>query len=175
MALAKQSACKRHLSFKFYSQVGRRLRTRSLGKQNVGWANFCCIHALFSLVKGHKELAASALGSMVSSVTAFSITYGASSALDTLCSQAWTGARDKTLLGIYLQRAILILGVIYIPITILWLNATPLLRFLKQDPEIASYAGTRQEKGNTNIVVSVLTVFFGRALLALPRIGSSGL
>ena len=87
-------------------------------------------------------MAASALALMFASMTAFSITYGAMSALDTLSSQAWTGARDKTLIGIHLQRTFLILGVMYLVTAVLWLNATSLFLTIGQDPDVAHYAGT---------------------------------
>ncbi|KAI8377930.1 mate-domain-containing protein [Radiomyces spectabilis] len=90
---------------------------------------------------GPLELGASALGSMFATVSAWSITYGTSTALDTLCSQAWTGARDKTLLGIHLQRALLVLAILFIPISITWWNATRLLIFVNQDPDLAALAG----------------------------------
>ncbi|KAF7727340.1 hypothetical protein EC973_007649 [Apophysomyces ossiformis] len=74
-------------------------------------------------------------------VSAFSISYGATTALDTLCSQAWTGARDKTLLGIHLQRALIILSLMLIPVAVIWWNATTILLSLNQDPELAQLAG----------------------------------
>lgn len=64
------------------------------------------------------------------------------SSLDTLCSQAWAGAKDKTLVGIYLQRAIIIIGIMYVGIFTLWLNAYKVLRFFGQREEMAEYAGT---------------------------------
>ncbi|CAO0798304.1 unnamed protein product [Mucor circinelloides] len=90
---------------------------------------------------GPTELAAAALASMFASVTAWSIAFGTATALDTLCSQAWTGAKDKTLVGIHLQRALCILGLMFIPIAIVWWNCTKLLLSLNQDPELALHAG----------------------------------
>ncbi|KAI8343444.1 mate-domain-containing protein [Chlamydoabsidia padenii] len=90
---------------------------------------------------GPVELGASALGGMFASVTAWSVALGATTALDTLLSQAWTGATDKTLLGIHLQRALLILSLFFIPISIVWWNATLILLSLKQDQEVAAFTG----------------------------------
>ncbi|ORZ17369.1 mate-domain-containing protein [Absidia repens] len=90
---------------------------------------------------GPVELGASALGGMFASVTAWSVALGATTALDTLLSQAWTGATDKTLLGIHLQRALMILVLMFIPISIVWWNATIILLYLKQDHEVAYYTG----------------------------------
>ncbi|KAI9490952.1 mate-domain-containing protein [Zychaea mexicana] len=90
---------------------------------------------------GSTELAASALASMFANVSAWSVAFGTATALDTLCSQAWTGARDKTLVGVHLQRALAILSVLFIPIAIVWWNATRILLALNQEPELALHAG----------------------------------
>ncbi|KAI9347474.1 mate-domain-containing protein [Pilaira anomala] len=90
---------------------------------------------------GPTELAAAALASMFASVTAWSIAFGTATALDTLCSQAWTGAKDKTLVGVHLQRALCILAIMFIPIAIVWWNCTSLLLSLGQDPQLAHQAG----------------------------------
>ncbi|KAI7890001.1 mate-domain-containing protein [Mucor mucedo] len=90
---------------------------------------------------GPTELAAAALASMFASVTAWSIAFGTATALDTLCSQAWTGAKDKTLVGVHLQRALCILGLMFIPIACVWWNCTSLLLSLNQDPQLAEQAG----------------------------------
>lgn len=90
---------------------------------------------------GSIELGASALASMFVNVSAWSIAYGTTTALDTLCSQAWTGARDKTVIGVHLQRAYLVLALLFIPIACVWLNATTIMLKFNQDPELAEFAG----------------------------------
>ncbi|KAI9477976.1 MAG: mate-domain-containing protein [Benjaminiella poitrasii] len=90
---------------------------------------------------GSVELGASALASMFVNVSAWSIAYGTTTALDTLCSQAWTASNNKTIIGTYLQRAYLILGLIYIPIACIWWHATSIMLYFKQDPQLAEYAG----------------------------------
>ncbi|KAK4517134.1 mRNA-decapping enzyme subunit 2 [Mucor velutinosus] len=90
---------------------------------------------------GSVELGASALASMFVNVSAWSIAYGTTTALDTLCSQAWTGARDKTVIGVHLQRAYLVLALLFVPIACVWLNATPIMLKFNQDPELAEFAG----------------------------------
>ncbi|CEI93196.1 hypothetical protein RMCBS344292_07435 [Rhizopus microsporus] len=94
-----------------------------------------------SLQMGPTELAAAALSSMFASVTAWSIASGTSAALDTLCSQAWTGAKDKTLVGVHLQRGLCILALMFIPIAFVWWKATSLLLALNQEPELAYLSG----------------------------------
>ncbi|OZJ02302.1 hypothetical protein BZG36_05065, partial [Bifiguratus adelaidae] len=90
---------------------------------------------------GPTELAASALGSMFASVTGWSVVSGATTALDTLCSQAWTGSSDKTMVGVYLQRALLILFLLFVPICAMWWEAENVFLMLDQEPKIALHAG----------------------------------
>ncbi|CEP12176.1 hypothetical protein [Parasitella parasitica] len=90
---------------------------------------------------GPVELGASALASMFVNVSAWSIAYGTTTALDTLCSQSWTAARDKTVIGVHLQRAYLVLALLYIPIACVWLNATSIMLKFNQDPQLAEFAG----------------------------------
>ena len=63
------------------------------------------------------------------------------SALETLCGQAY-GAKQYHLLGIFLQRAVVILLVASVPVAIIWLNMTSILVALGEDPEIAQAAQT---------------------------------
>jgi len=65
--------------------------------------------------KGYVELAALSLGSMFASVTGISIFYGVTSALDTLCPQGYTSGNPK-MVGVYLQRAIIIILLGFIPV-----------------------------------------------------------
>ncbi|CAO3653253.1 unnamed protein product [Mucor hiemalis] len=83
---------------------------------------------------GSVELGASALASMFVNVSAWSIAYGTTTALDTLCSQAWTGAKDKTIIGVHLQRAYLVLSILFVPIACVWWNATPIMLSFNQNP-----------------------------------------
>uniref|UniRef100_A0A0D9WQ01 Protein DETOXIFICATION n=1 Tax=Leersia perrieri TaxID=77586 RepID=A0A0D9WQ01_9ORYZ len=62
------------------------------------------------------------------------------SALDTLCGQAF-GAKQYHLLGIYKQRAVLLLTVVSIPIAVLWFHTGDILLKLGQDADIAAEAG----------------------------------
>ncbi|CAG9460294.1 unnamed protein product [Pedinophyceae sp. YPF-701] len=64
---------------------------------------------------------------------------GLSSGLETLCGQA-NGARQHHLLGIYLQRSLLIIFTISLPITIMWTQAERVLVFLGQEPALSRLA-----------------------------------
>ncbi|RIA90791.1 mate-domain-containing protein [Glomus cerebriforme] len=90
---------------------------------------------------GPIELAALSLGSMFASVTGFSIFYGATSALDTLCPQGYTSGNPK-MVGVYLQRAIIILLLGFIPVSFIWWKSEIILIYLGQDEEISAYAQT---------------------------------
>ncbi|KAK3128257.1 hypothetical protein QOZ80_6BG0459020 [Eleusine coracana subsp. coracana] len=65
---------------------------------------------------------------------------GMATALDTLCGQAY-GARQYHLLGVYKQRAMVVLGLACVPIALVWARAGEILVFLGQDPDIAAEAG----------------------------------
>ncbi|KAI9258818.1 mate-domain-containing protein [Phascolomyces articulosus] len=90
---------------------------------------------------GPTELASSALATIYLMVTGYAITNGATGALDTLCSQAWTGAQDRKLVGVHLQRALVILSIMHVPVALLWLNANRIFLAIGQEPEVALYAG----------------------------------
>lgn len=62
------------------------------------------------------------------------------SALETLCGQAF-GAGQIYLLGIYMQRSWIILWVSCIVILPIYVFATPILKFLGQEDDIADLAG----------------------------------
>uniref|UniRef100_A0ACD5ZMG1 Uncharacterized protein n=1 Tax=Avena sativa TaxID=4498 RepID=A0ACD5ZMG1_AVESA len=62
-------------------------------------------------------------------------------ALDTLCGQAF-GARQYHLLGIYKQRAMLILTLVSVPLAVLWFYTGEILLLFGQKKDIAMEAGT---------------------------------
>lgn len=62
------------------------------------------------------------------------------SALETLCGQAY-GARQLHMLGIYTQRAILVLLALSIALAVIWYNTGFILVTLGQDQEISTGAG----------------------------------
>lgn len=90
---------------------------------------------------GTDELAASALANMYCNVTGFSVAMGMASALDTLCSQAFTGSPDKQDLGRHLQRSIFIMFIICIPVSIIWIFSESIFLMLGQDAVVSRIAG----------------------------------
>lgn len=64
---------------------------------------------------------------------------GLSAALETLCGQGF-GARQYSLLGIYLQSSYIISFFFSIVVSILWFYTEPILVFLNQDSDISKQA-----------------------------------
>ncbi|CAK9142294.1 unnamed protein product, partial [Ilex paraguariensis] len=62
------------------------------------------------------------------------------SALDTFCGQSY-GAKQYHMLGIHMQRAMVVKLWVCIPLACVWANAGHILAFLGQDPEISAEAG----------------------------------
>ncbi|BAF26307.1 protein DETOXIFICATION 16 isoform X1 [Oryza sativa Japonica Group] len=89
---------------------------------------------------GELPLAGASLATSLANVTGFSLLFGMASALDTLCGQAY-GARQHHLLGVYKQRAMLVLAVAAVPIALVWASAGEILLLFGQDPAIAAEAG----------------------------------
>ncbi|RCV43188.1 hypothetical protein SEVIR_9G276900v4 [Setaria viridis] len=89
---------------------------------------------------GELPLAGASLATSLANVTGYSLLTGMATALDTLCGQAF-GARQHHLLGVYKQRAMVVLGLACVPIALVWAYAGRILLFLRQDPEIAAEAG----------------------------------
>ncbi|KAI9494566.1 mate-domain-containing protein [Zychaea mexicana] len=90
---------------------------------------------------GAHELAGMSLAQMLDTCSSLSFAYGMMSALDTLCGQSWTGAKDKTLIGLHLQRGLAIYAVVLIPIGIFWVVALQLLRNGDTEEDVIYYAG----------------------------------
>ncbi|KAG2220987.1 hypothetical protein INT45_004606 [Circinella minor] len=91
---------------------------------------------------GSRELAGVTLANMLLAVVYFCITTGISNTLETLCSQAYTGAKDKTKVGVYFQRVYFVLILWSILVGIILYNGTFILITMGQDPELAGYAGS---------------------------------
>jgi len=70
-------------------------------------------------------------------VIGWCVALGGTTALDTLGSQAFTGATRKTDLGIHFQRCVLLLWILLIPVSILWAFMEPVLLALGQPPLLA--------------------------------------
>ena len=83
-------------------------------------------------------LSAAAFCYMFAMATAWLIGLGGTTAIDTLASASFTGSKSKHELGVILQRAFIVLTVLYIPVVILWVFSAPLFRALGQPEHIAT-------------------------------------
>ncbi|KAJ6793452.1 protein DETOXIFICATION 16-like [Iris pallida] len=98
------------------------------------------ISAMFVGHLGELPLSAVSLASSFANVTGFSVLLGMGSALDTLCGQA-NGAKQFHMLGIHMQRAILVLFIASIPLSLVWAYTSEILMAVGQNPEITKEAG----------------------------------
>ncbi|CAK8534214.1 unnamed protein product [Lathyrus sativus] len=89
---------------------------------------------------GELSLSGASMATSFASVTGFSLLVGMASALDTLCGQSY-GAKQYHMLGVHMQRAMLILMIVAIPLAVIWANTKSILILLGQDPEISAEAG----------------------------------
>ncbi|OIT38385.1 protein detoxification 16 [Nicotiana attenuata] len=102
-----------------------------------------CLQIISIMFVGHLgELALSgaSMATSFASVTGFSVLLGMGSALETLCGQAY-GAKQYHMLGIYTQRAMLVLLVLSILLLLIWFNTSVILIACGQDPDISAEAG----------------------------------
>ncbi|XXG59645.1 hypothetical protein AAC387_Pa04g1694 [Persea americana] len=88
---------------------------------------------------GELALSSASLATSFATVTGFSLLLGMGSALDTLCGQAY-GAKQYQLLGVYMQRAIFVLIIASIPLSVIWAYMGSILVCMGQDPEISMEA-----------------------------------
>ncbi|XP_022147464.1 protein DETOXIFICATION 34-like [Momordica charantia] len=89
---------------------------------------------------GNLQLSAIAIALSVVANFSFGFLLGMGSALETLCGQA-VGAGQVEMLGVYLQRSWIILSAACLLLLPLYTMATPILKLLGQQPEIAELAG----------------------------------
>ena len=84
-----------------------------------------------------EDLATAAFSYMFAMSSAWLIALGGTTALDTLCSSSFTGSKDPHDLGVLLQRAFIILGLLYVPVAVLWICSEPVFKALGQDAQLS--------------------------------------
>ncbi|XP_065851378.1 protein DETOXIFICATION 17-like [Euphorbia lathyris] len=89
---------------------------------------------------GVLPLSAASIANSFASMAGYTLSRGLGSTLETFCGQAY-GAKQYRLLGIHMQRGMLIVLIISIPIAVMFSNAGEILKFLRQNHEIADEAG----------------------------------
>lgn len=90
---------------------------------------------------GDIELSSISIAQSVIGTFSFGFMLGMGSALETLCGQSF-GAGQVHMLGIYMQRSVIILFATCIVLLPIYLFATPVLKLLGQEDEIAILAGS---------------------------------
>ncbi|KAJ1267729.1 hypothetical protein BS78_07G079900 [Paspalum vaginatum] len=126
---------------------------------------------------GKLHLAGASLAISITSATGLNVITGMAAALDTLCGQAF-GAGQYRLLGVYKQRAMLVIALACVPFAFVWAYAGRILALLGQDPAIAAEAGAYARWLIPSIFVSIPLQCHVRFLqaqsLVLPVAASSG-
>ncbi|XP_015878020.1 protein DETOXIFICATION 49 [Ziziphus jujuba] len=97
------------------------------------------ISMLFLGHLGELALAGGSLAVGFANITGYSILSGLAMGMEPICSQAF-GAKKHSLLGLSLQRSVLLLIFASIPISLLWLNMKKTLLVFGQDESISSEA-----------------------------------
>ncbi|XP_057754632.1 protein DETOXIFICATION 16-like [Arachis stenosperma] len=108
----------------------------------VHFLNFA-IELISIMFVGHVSvltLSGVSMATSFTSVTGIGLVMGIASALETLCGQSY-GAGQHHMLGIHAQRAMLVLTIICVPISIVWANTKSILILFGQDHEISTEAG----------------------------------
>ncbi|GKZ35073.1 hypothetical protein AbraIFM66950_005513 [Aspergillus brasiliensis] len=90
---------------------------------------------------GTTELAAVSLATMTANITGFAVYQGLATSLDTLCAQAH-GSGNKTMVGVHVQRMLLLICLVTVPIAAIWLNSQTLLGLMVPQRETVRLAAT---------------------------------
>ncbi|KAJ1437822.1 Multi antimicrobial extrusion protein [Sesbania bispinosa] len=90
---------------------------------------------------GTLPLSGASMATSFASVTGFNLLMGLASALDTFCGQSF-GAGQYHILGIHMQRSMLVVIMISVFLAIIWANTEPILVAMQQDKAISKEAGS---------------------------------
>lgn len=99
------------------------------------------ISMLFLGYLGELELAGGSLSIGFANITGYSVISGLAMGMEPICGQAY-GAKQMKLLGITLQRTVLLLLSTSLPISFMWVNMKTILLWCGQDEEMSSAAHT---------------------------------
>ncbi|KAF8377436.1 hypothetical protein HHK36_030813 [Tetracentron sinense] len=110
------------------------------------------ISMIFLGYLGELELAGGSLSIGFANITGYSVISGLAMGMEPICGQAY-GAKQWKLLGLTLQRTVLLLLCTSIPISFMWLNMKTILFWCGQNDEISSMA-------HVFIVFSIPDLFF---------------
>ncbi|XP_076902255.1 protein DETOXIFICATION 48-like [Bidens hawaiensis] len=99
------------------------------------------ISMLFLGYLGELELAGGSLSIGFANITGYSIISGLAMGMEPICGQAY-GAKQMKILGLTLQRSVLLLLSTSLPISFIWLNMKTILIWCGQDEQISTVAQT---------------------------------
>lgn len=88
------------------------------------------------------DLSVAAFAYMFGTCSGWLIGMGGSTALDTLASTAFAGSDNKHQTGILLQRAFIVLTMLYLPVCVLWVFSEPVFILLGQDADLSRDAAS---------------------------------
>ncbi|XP_027357359.1 protein DETOXIFICATION 16-like [Abrus precatorius] len=130
---------------------------------------------------GHLDelfLAGASLATSFVNVTGFHVLMGMSSALDTLCGQAY-GAQQYHMVGVHTQGAMLVSTLVTLPVSIIWVYLSPILVVLHQDKAIASqaqlYARYLIPSLSANALLRCIIKFLQTQNIVFPMVLATGL
>ncbi|KAF1914582.1 mate-domain-containing protein [Ampelomyces quisqualis] len=89
---------------------------------------------------GTDELGAVSLATMTANITGLAVYEGLATSLDTLCAQAY-GSGRKEMVGLHLQRMVLFMLLVTLPIGAIWLSSGWILAALVPEKALAQLAG----------------------------------
>ncbi|MED6195428.1 hypothetical protein PIB30_037785 [Stylosanthes scabra] len=90
---------------------------------------------------GTLPLSGASMATSFASVTGFTLLTGLAGALDTFCGQS-NGAGHYQMLGLHLQRSMLVVSLGSVLVSLIWFNTGPILILMRQDKAIANQAGS---------------------------------
>nr|KYP61468.1 Protein TRANSPARENT TESTA 12 [Cajanus cajan] len=90
---------------------------------------------------GTLPLSGASMATSFASVTGFNLLLGLATALDTFCGQS-NGAGQYHMLGIHMQRSMVVVLTMSVFLAIIWANTEPILNAMHQDKAISKEAGS---------------------------------
>ncbi|XP_027343746.1 protein DETOXIFICATION 16-like [Abrus precatorius] len=90
---------------------------------------------------GTLPLSGASMATSFASVTGFNLLMGLATALDTFCGQS-NGAGQYHMLGIHMQRSMVVVLIMSVFLAIIWANTEPILKAMHQDKAISKEAGS---------------------------------
>ncbi|TKY61033.1 MATE efflux family protein ALF5 [Spatholobus suberectus] len=90
---------------------------------------------------GTLPLSGASMATSFASVTGFNLLLGIATALDTFCGQS-NGAGQYHMLGIHMQRSMVLVSTMSVFLAVIWANTEPILNALHQDKAISKEAGS---------------------------------